>query len=164
MSDPFLGEIRLVGFSFPPSGWAFCNGQILPINQNTALFSLLGTTYGGDGRNTFALPNLEGRIAMAFSQSHPIGESGGTETETLTVAQIPAHNHSLAASDQQQSTNQPSGALLTAGGYYASGNPDVTMSTQAIGTTGDNKPQNNLQPYLVLNYIIALQGIFPSRN
>jgi microcystin-dependent protein len=145
-------------------GWAFCNGQILPINQNQALFSLLGTTYGGNGVTTFALPDLQGRVAMGMSQSHPIGESAGTETETLTVAQIPAHNHSLAASDQQQSTNQPSGALLTAGGYYASGNPDVTMSPQAIGATGGGQPHNNLQPYLALNYIIALQGTFPARN
>lgn len=164
MANPYLGEIRLVSFNFAPQGWAMCNGQLLPINQNVALFNLIGTTYGGDGMSTFALPNLQGRVAMGISQSHSIGESAGTETETLTLAQVPAHNHSLAASDQQQSTNQPAGALLTAGGYYMSGNPDVTMSTQAIGATGGGQPHNNLQPYLVLNYIIALQGIFPARQ
>jgi microcystin-dependent protein len=164
MSEPFLGEIRLVGFNFPPMGWAFCDGQILSIAQNTALFSLLGTTYGGNGSTTFALPNLQGRVAMGTGNGHVLGESEGTERETLTVAQIPAHNHSLAASDQPQSTNKPSGALLTAGGYYASGIPDVTMNPQAIGVAGSNQSHNNLQPYLVLSYIIALVGIFPPRN
>ncbi|TKA10335.1 phage tail protein [Actinacidiphila oryziradicis] len=164
MSEPFIGEIRLVGFNFPPRGWAFCDGQILPIAQNTALFSLLGTTYGGNGTTTFALPNLQGRVAMGTGNGHVPGESDGTERETLTVAQVPAHNHSLAASDLPQSTNKPSGALLTAGGYYASGIPDVTMSPQAIGGTGGDQSHNNLQPYLVLYYAIALQGIFPARD
>ncbi len=172
MSEPFVGEIRTVGFNFAPQGWALCNGQLLPINQNQALFSLLGTQYGGDGVQTFALPDLRGRVAIHQGQgpgleSYTIGEVTGTEDVTLLTTQIPAHQHVVApiASDQQEDTNRPAGAFPTIGGTYAStqggGAPMAATSSSAAG---GSQPHSNLQPLLVVNFVIALQGIFPARS
>jgi microcystin-dependent protein len=171
--EPFLGEIDLVAFNFSPKGWAACNGQLLPINQNQALFALLGTTYGGNGQTTFALPDLRGRHAIGFGQgsglaSYSQGQVGGEESVTLTVGQLPAHTHTAQASSAPGTSPGPGG------NYWASQNqvflysnaPSGTtaMAASAIGATGGGQPHDNMPPYLVLNYIIALQGIFPSRN
>lgn len=166
--DPFVGEIRVVGFNFAPRGWALCNGQLLPISQNTALYSLLGTIYGGDGRSNFALPNLQGRAVM-----HPgngpgltpryLGENGGTTSETLSQAQMPAHNHALNAASGSATTGTPSGANSLAAGTvntYGAANNVVPMG-EAVG---GGQAHNNMQPYEVLNFVIALQGIFPPRS
>jgi microcystin-dependent protein len=168
MADPFVGEIRVVGFNFAPTGWALCNGQVLPIAQNTALFSLLGTTYGGDGRTTFALPNLQGRASMHQGQGpglsyHALGEADGTQAETLSPAQMPAHNHALAAASGSATTGTPSSQVSLAAGAvktYAPAHNVVPMGEVA----GGGQPHNNMQPYLVLNYVIALTGIFPPRG
>ena len=171
-SNPFLGEIELVAFNFAPVGWAFCDGQILPISQNTALFSLLGTTYGGDGITTFALPNLQGRVPIHMGQgpgltSHIIGEVGGEEAHTLISQEMPSHTHALAANSGVGSSDDPSGALpaKNAAGIpqYSSGS-STTMSPQAVGSAGGGEPHYNMQPYLTLNYIIALAGIYPARS
>jgi microcystin-dependent protein len=168
MSEPFIGEIRIVGFTFPPQGWAECNGQLLPINQNTALFSLLGTTYGGDGITTFALPDLRGRVPMHQGSNgqalHIQGEIAGNETVTLSAAELPAHSHTVNASAAQYTSNRPAGKALARGGAYA-GAPDgsTTLNAATIGGGGANQPHDNLQPYLTVEFIIALFGIFPSR-
>lgn len=172
--EPFIGQIILVGFNFPPRGYAFCDGRILSIAQNSALFSLLGTTYGGNGTTTFALPDLRGRVPMGFGNGpgltpRTLGEVSGTETVTLLVTQIPAHNHFLSANSAAGDTGAPAGAVLANSGatdkeYLSTGVPNEVMSPQAIGITGGSQPHNNMQPYLVLNYSIALEGIFPSRN
>jgi len=167
VSEPFIGEIRAFGFNFAPRGWATCSGQILSISQNTALFALLGTTYGGNGQTTFALPDLRGRVAVGMGQgpglsSKTLGEVSGQEAHTLTANEMPAHTHAQPASNADQSTNRPGNAVPTKGGVYA-GSGDGTLmdpTTQA----GGNQPHTNMQPYLVLNYCIALVGIFPSRN
>lgn len=176
MSDPFLGEIRLVGFTFAPQGWAFCDGQLLSISQNTALFSLLGTTYGGNGQTTFALPDLRGRVPVSQGQgpslsNYVLGEQTGSENVTLNVSQLPVHNHPLASSNQQGSSSDPSGFFpavlnepsgsVAVNGYLASSNS--TLNPAAIGVTGGNQPHPNLQPLLCVNFIIAVQGIYPSR-
>ena len=166
--DPFVGEIRVVGFNFAPIGWALCNGQLLPISQNTALFSLLGTTYGGDGRTTFALPNLQGRAAMHPGQGggltpRSLGESGGAETESLSLAEMPMHNHALSAASGSATTGTPSGANSLAAGTvntYGAANNMLPMGE----VVGGSQPHNNMQPYQVLNYVIALQGVFPPRS
>ena len=171
MATPFIGQITLFAGNFAPRGWAFCNGQILSIAQNTALFSILGTTYGGNGQTTFALPDLRGRVPMHPGQgpglsSRTLGEVGGTETTTLNVSQLPAHTHPVApqANDGAQTTNRPGGAYPARGGAYA-GSPGATpMGATPSGPAGSSQPHNNVQPYLGLNYIIALEGIFPSRN
>jgi microcystin-dependent protein len=171
-AEPFLGEISIVGFNFAPQGWAFCNGQILAISQNTALFSLLGTTYGGDGITTFALPDLRGRVAIHMGQgpglsSYVEGQIGGTETTTLLVAQMPAHSHAAMADATNGSSDTPTGLVVArnaAGVPQYGSNPTVALAPQAIGSTGGTQPHNNLQPYLTLNFIIALSGIFPSRS
>lgn len=170
MSEPFIGEIRPFSFNFAPRGWALCSGQILPINQNQALFSLLGTTYGGNGQTTFALPNLNGRVAISSGQgaglsSHTLGEVSGTETVTLTSNQIPQHNH-LAQTASASTTTDPTGALPgpTSGHNLYDPNVNTTMNPQAIGVAGGSQPHNNLQPYGTTTYCIALQGIFPPRN
>jgi microcystin-dependent protein len=165
MSDPFLGEIRCFGFTFAPQGWAMCNGQLLPISQNTALFSLLGTTYGGNGTNNFALPDLRGRVGIHLGQGPGLsnrtqGESAGEENHTLLATEIPVHTHGIAAGGAQ-TTNRPSGALAARGGVYAATGDGTQM--QPTGQSGGSQPHNNMEPYLVLNYCIALQGIFPSR-
>ena len=159
MSEPFLGEVRCFGFNFAPQGWAMCNGQLLPINQNQALFSLLGTTYGGDGISNFALPNLQGRVGMHLSSTHVQGESQGEEIHTLTKAELPAHFHGIGAA-AAKTTTQPGGAFSAQGGAYAKVKSGQMAPT---GHSGGTQPHNNLQPYLVFNYCIALAGIFPSR-
>ena len=175
MSDQFLAEIRIVGFNFAPTGWAQCNGQLMPISQNTALFALLGTYYGGDGKSTFALPNLMGNAAMHPGQGQglsqrDLGEIGGTPFVTLLESEMPLHTHSLMAHPLAASASlaAPTQALARSGGgsaYKAS--PFGTtepMAFQAIAPAGGSLPHNNMMPYLVLNFVIALQGIFPQRN
>lgn len=170
--DPFVGEVRVFGFDFAPRGWATCDGQLLPISQNTALFSLLGTNYGGDGRSTFGLPDLRGRAPMMWGQGpgltmRMIGEAGGSPTATLTEAQIPAHTHTLAAASADGNSGDPDGRYLavTSGGTPFSGStPNGSLATQAMTVAGGNQPHDNMQPHLLVTYCIALQGIFPPRQ
>ncbi|MGH9445428.1 MAG: phage tail protein [Terriglobia bacterium] len=166
MSEPFLGEIRVFGFNFAPQGWASCNGQILPIAQNQALFALLGTTYGGDGQRTFALPDLRSRAAMHLGSLYPQGQSAGAETVQLTLNQIPSHTHAVNCGNAAANQASP------AGGFWAQDNQayklysnstDSALAPGAVGAVG-GQPHPNLQPYLCVNFCIALQGIFPSRN
>ena len=169
MSTPYLAEIRLTSFAFAPRGWAMCNGQLLAINQNQALFALLGTQYGGDGRTNFALPNLQGRAPMHFSGAHPIGQAAGEESHTLTAAEMPAHVHALRASGKVAASSSPAGGVLAAparGGTpaYATAANLVALNPAAVAATGGGQPHENRPPFLAVNYIIALQGIFPSRN
>jgi microcystin-dependent protein len=165
MADPFLGEIKMVAFTYAPRGWAFCNGQLLSINQNQALFSLLGTTFGGDGRTTFALPNLQGRTPIHANASHTLGQTGGTEAVTLSIAELPTHTHSLGALQADASQRSPAGRLpaYAAEDVYARSTTRVSMYPPSVADAGGGQPHSNLQPYLVLNFVIALQGIFPSR-
>jgi microcystin-dependent protein len=173
MSDQFVAEIRIFPFNFPPTGWAFCDGQILPISQNTALFALLGTTYGGDGKSTFALPDLQGSAAMQPGQGQglslrDLGEMSGVDSITLLVSEIPLHTHTAFANPFQGDTVVPSTdralAESTGGSLYVTGSPTLsTMATQALPPAGGGLPHNNMQPYLTLNFCIALQGIFPQR-
>lgn len=170
MSTPFLSEIKIVAFNFPPKGWAFCNGQLLPINQNQALFALLGTTYGGDGRVNFALPNLQGRAAMHAGGGHTLGEIGGESSHALTVAEMPAHGHALNAAAELANANVPGNALPAARGrgapllYAPAGSAPAAMEPGSIAPSGGAQPHENMQPYLTLGFVIALQGIFPSQN
>lgn len=171
MSEPFLGEIKLFSFPFAPQGWAFCNGQILPINQNQALFSLLGTSYGGNGYNTFALPNLQGRTPIhTDNNNYIIGQSGGETSHTLTLGELPAHRHALSVVSSQGNKNQPGGNLPAAaptglGNVYGPATQLTPFAPAAVSSTNSHgDPHSNLQPYLTLNFVIALQGIFPSRN
>lgn len=169
-ADPFLGEIRIFAGNFAPQGWAFCDGQLLAISQNQALFSLLGTTYGGDGQTTFALPDLRGRVPMNAGSGpgltpRSLGQTGGQEQVTLNVSQIPAHTHQARASSEAPDTNSPEDAVPAqkARTYlYNTGDSDVNMGTTAISSTGGSQAHDNMQPYLCLNYIIALQGLYPS--
>jgi microcystin-dependent protein len=171
MAEPFLAEIRIMSFNFAPSGWAFCNGQLLPINQNQDLFSLLGTTYGGDGRVNFALPDFRGRVPMheggSGSAFHVLGERGGEQTHTLSIAEIPSHVHSVGASSAAGSQVSPAGGLpakaAPANPYAAAGSP-TPMNAASIATAGGSQAHLNMQPFLVLNFCIALIGIFPSPN
>lgn len=170
--DPFLGEIRMFAGNFAPKDWAFCNGQLLPIAQNTALFALLGVQYGGDGRTNFALPNLQGRVPIHQGQGpgltlRQIGETGGEAAVTLNSAQLPSHMHALRAAEAA-TTGTASGAVALAPGgggaaIYRSGGNRVAMDKATVGPAGSGGPHNNLQPYLAVNFIIALAGIFPSR-
>jgi microcystin-dependent protein len=167
--EPFIGELSLVGFNFAPRGWALCNGQLLAIAQNTALFSLLGTQYGGNGQTTFALPDLRGRVPIHQGQgpglsSYTVGQMAGQETNTLTINQMPQHNHLLASTNTAATTSRPNGAILAAGGSYSTSPDGGQMLAQAVGISGGNQPHNIIQPYLTLNWVIALEGIFPSRN
>jgi microcystin-dependent protein len=176
MSDQFVAEIRIFPFNFPPTGWAFCNGQLMPISQNTALFSLLGTTYGGDGKSTFALPDLQGNAAMHPGQGQglslrDLGEIGGVESITLLVSEIPLHTHAMRVSNQQADVQQPTASVSIArpSGALpfvdAGTNPaQVSMAFQSLPPAGGGLPHNNMQPYLTLNFCIALQGIFPPRS
>ncbi len=175
MSEPFLAEVKIVGFNFAPRGWAFCDGQILPISQNQSLFSLLGTTYGGDGRVTFALPDLRGRtpVHVGSNGGHTagLGEKSGEETHSLSVTEIPGHGHGAQATDESAATANASGALLakTGGGRfplipYAALTAPVAQAPASVGNTGSGQGHPNMQPYLALNFCIALQGLFPSRN
>jgi len=166
MSEPFLSEIKLVSFNFPPKGWALCNGQFLPINQNQALFALLGTTYGGNGQTTFALPNLRGRVPIHMGSGHTLGEAAGSTSVTVNIQQLPTHLHGLQGSPNSTGTAaDPTNAFLgpVNTGY---GDPQslVTLAAESVTSVGGSQPHNNMMPYLVLNFIIALQGIFPSRN
>ena len=176
MSEPFLAEIQIFGFNFAPRGWALCDGQILPINQNQSLFSLLGTTYGGDGETTFGLPDLRGRGAM-HEGSGPglspkmLGQKGGAETVTLAPAEIAAHSHALKASSDEATSGNPGGNVLAdlnvdlATTHGAFDDPtDLPMNPDAVGLTGGGQSHTNVQPFLTLNFCIALQGLFPSRN
>jgi microcystin-dependent protein len=167
VSEPFLGSIILFAGNFAPRGWAFCNGQILSISQNTALFSLLGTTYGGNGQTTFALPDLRGCVALHFGQgpglsNYSLGQTGGAEVVTLDVSQMPPHAHSQPASNGQQTTNRPNNAVPARGGSYTGAGDGSTLDP--VSPAGGGQPHDNRPPYLALNYIIALEGIYPSRN
>ncbi|MBV8371532.1 MAG: phage tail protein [Candidatus Eremiobacteraeota bacterium] len=170
MSEPFLSEIRIMSFNFAPKGWALCNGQLLPINQNQALFSLLGTTYGGDGRVNFALPNLQGRVAMHMGGGHTLGERGGEEAHTVIQSEMPAHIHPAQADIKQgdANTGNPGNAYpayTTGNPMYSNGsNNMVAMYPQMVLNTGGSQPHENRQQFLCLNFCIALQGIFPSQN
>jgi microcystin-dependent protein len=163
MAEPFLSEIRIMSFNFPPKGWAFCNGQFLPINQNQALFSLLGTTYGGNGQTTFALPNLQGRTPIHVGNGYTLGQSAGAQNHTLGLPELPFHSHLVnAVSSAANSTSPVNKALAaTAQNTYTDAFPNVVMP-QTLANAGGNQPHTNMQPYLVLNFSIALQGIFPS--
>ena len=172
--DPFVAEIRIFPFNFAPNGWAFCNGQLMPISQNTALFSLLGTTYGGDGKSNFALPDMQGNAPMHPGQGpglslHDLGETGGSQTVTLLESEIPSHNHSAGAQ-----TNPLSAVASAAGNtlsrpasgnlYTATTSPQVSMAVQGLSPAGGDQPHNNMMPYLTLYFNIALQGVFPPRT
>lgn len=166
MGTPFLAEIRIMGFNFPPKGWAFCNGQFMPINQNQALFSLLGTTYGGNGQTTFALPNLQGRVPIHTGNGHTLGEVGGQEAHTVTIQEMPAHMHFLNATNSPGTASIPGGSILAGApsNVYGAFQNIVPMGTEAVSSVGGSQPHENRQPYIVLNFCIALQGVFPSRN
>lgn len=156
----------MVAFNFAPRGWAFCNGQLLPINQNQALFSLLGTTFGGNGQTTFALPNLQGRTPIHVSGAHPLGEAGGEENHTVTMAELPAHAHNLRALQADASLRNPTAALpaYAAEDAYSRAVSPVAMHATGVSGAGGGQPHSNMQPFLTLNFVIALQGIFPSRS
>jgi microcystin-dependent protein len=167
MAEPFLAELRLFSFGFPPKGWALCNGQLLPINQNQALFSLLGTTYGGDGRVNFGLPNLQGRIPAHIGNGYTQGGRFGETAHTLTLSEMPAHNHPMNANSNAGGQNAPGGAFYTDAPvvfYKANTNPGTPMNPGVITSVGGSQPHENQQPYLTLNWCIALQGIFPSQT
>lgn len=165
MAEPFLAEIRFFSFNFAPKGWAMCDGQLLPINQNQALFALLGTTYGGDGRNNFALPNLRGRMPVHRGSGYSLGQAAGAATHTLTAAEMPAHTHLVITSTTEANTPNPvGGGFVPVGQSIFSDLPNTTMSASAITSVGGSQPHPNLPPSLVLNFCIALQGIFPSQN
>jgi microcystin-dependent protein len=171
MSEPFLAEIRIFGFNFAPRGWATCDGQILPINQNQALYSLLGTTYGGDGRTTFGLPELRGRVPLHEGSgtglsNRTLGAGGGIEQVTLTTSQMPSHLHTLQATTNPADSRSPSSKVSATAIDDLYGVPEdlVNSASGAVAATGGNQAHQNMQPYLVLNFCIALQGLFPSRN
>jgi microcystin-dependent protein len=174
MSDPFVAEIRIFGFNFPPRGWAFCNGQILPISQNTALFSLLGTTYGGNGQSTFALPDMQGNAPMHPGQGpglslHDLGETGGSSFVTLLESEMPAHSHAMRGSTEDAALQAPSpvrsfGRSGNGSAYQTSNAGLVPLAPQALSLAGGSQPHNNMMPYLTLNFCIALQGVFPPRG
>ena len=167
MADPFLGEIKIISWNFPPKGWAFCNGQFLPINQNQALFSLLGTTYGGNGQTTFALPDFRDRSPYHVGDGFTLGEKAGEPAHTLTISEMPAHIHRLRANNTDGVEVAPSDKVwgkTAVNPYIAAASANAAMAPGTITNTGGSQPHENRQPYLVLNFIIALIGIFPSRN
>ena len=175
MADPFVAEIRIFPFNFAPTGWALCNGQLLPISQNTALFSLLGTTYGGNGQSNFALPNLQGSAPMHPGQGpglslHDLGETGGSETVSLLGSEMPSHTHTMRANDGDGTSPTPAANVSSAPGadrdifWYKNGPPNAIMKSDASGITGGNLPHNNMMPYLTVNFCIAMQGVYPPRT
>ena len=164
MSQPFVGEIRMFAGNFAPAGWAFCNGAILPISENEVLFQLIGTTYGGDGESTFALPDLRGRVPVHAGNGYILAENGGVEAVTLTVNQIPAHSHQLVASTDIPTLSSPANALTgqAAGKPYRVPGATAQLSASTLAPVGGGQPHDNLQPYVAINYIISLFGVFPS--
>ena len=168
MAQPYVGEIRMFAGNFAPAGWMFCEGQLLPISENETLFQLIGTTYGGDGESTFALPDLRGRIPLHFGNSLILAETGGVEEVTLTVSQIPAHSHPLLASTDAAGATAPGASSVFARAAnsaitpYGQDNPSTNMSPQMVGSVGGSQPHTNFQPYLCVDFIISLFGIFPS--
>ena len=170
MSQPFVGELRMFGGNFAPAGWAFCDGQLIPIAENDVLFQLIGTTYGGDGQETFALPNLQSRIPVHMGTgpsgtTYQIGEQAGVEDVTLTVSQIPSHSHPLLASTAVGTAASPQGSVLAASGssnVYRPAPTAAAMDAQAVGPAGGSQPHTNLQPFLCINFIISLYGVYPS--
>ncbi len=165
MGTPYLAEMRIVSFNFAPKGWALCNGQLLPISQNQALFSLLGTTYGGDGRVNFGLPNLQGRTPIHVGNGHTLGELGGESNHTLIVTEMPTHNHPATGSSSTSTSAAPGGNYWGSAGLASyNSSQNTVMSGSAIANAGGSQAHQNTQPYLVLNIVIALQGIFPSQN
>ena len=173
MSSPYVGEIRMFGGNFAPAGWMFCQGQTIPISENDALFTLIGTTYGGDGQETFNLPDLQGRAPLhpgqgpGISQNYTLGEQAGVESVTLSVQQIPSHTHALLGSTDSATSQDPTGTILAttqSQTYYNLADNLVTMSAQAIGPQGGSQPHDNMQPYLCISFIISLFGVFPTQN
>lgn len=166
--EPIIGEIKMFAGNFAPRSWALCNGQLLAVNSNTALFSIIGTTYGGDGRTTFGLPDLRGRVPIHFGDGpgvrpYKIGQKGGVESVTLNSNQMPSHHHGLVAGSNV-SQSSPSGGLIGSQGAFSSNSPGSTMGSSAVQNTGGGLPHTNLQPYLCINFIIAIHGVFPSRS
>jgi microcystin-dependent protein len=173
VSNPFVAEVRIVGFNFPPTGWAYCNGQLLPISQNTALFSLVGTYYGGDGKSTFALPNMQGNACVGQGQGpglsqYFLGQQSGEEAVTLIQSEIPVHNHQVACNISLATVgtgaNNATFARASGGNPYKAGTPTDALDPASLTVAGASLPHNNMMPYLTLNYVIALQGVFPARN
>ena len=165
MAEPFLAEIRIMSFGFAPKGWALCNGQLLPINQNQALFSLLGTTFGGDGRVNFALPNFQASVPIHVGNGHTLGERGGEVAHTLSIQELPAHTHALMAQPAAGTQLPPGGAFLAqASNVYRTADNLTSLNPAAVDNGGGNQPHTNTQPFLTLSFCIALQGIFPSQN
>jgi len=175
MSDPYIGEIRMFGGNFAPAGWVFCDGQLMPISENDALFTLLGTTYGGDGQETFGIPDLRGRVPVHMGPINQIGESAGVEQVTLTIQQLPSHNHPMLAANSPSTTSQPGTATILADEgpagitsvftYIAPGGANQTpLSPQSIGPAGGSAPHDNIQPTLCINYILSLYGVFPTQT
>ena len=167
MAEPFLSEIRMMSFNYAPRGWALCNGQLLPIAQNQGLFSLLGTTYGGDGRVNFALPDLRGRVPNHTGGiGHFLGQRGGEQSHTLSIAELPQHTHPLSASSQDGNVPVPGGAVLarTVNNIYANAAALVALNPESVTSVGGGQAHDNMQPYLTISFCIALQGIFPSQN
>ena len=170
MAEPFLSEIRIFSFGFPPKGWALCDGQLLPINQNQGLFSLLGTTYGGDGRVNFGLPNLQGRVPIHQGSGHTLGEVGGEQAHTLSISEIPTHVHFAMGNNTTAGTSDPTNAFFAQAGaalgsvYVSPPSNLAAMNPAAIANTGGSQAHLNMQPFLTLNFCIALQGIFPSQT
>lgn len=166
MAQPYVGEIRMFAGNFAPAGWMFCEGQLLPISENETLFNLIGTTYGGDGESTFALPDLRGRIPLHFGNGFILAETGGAEEVTLTVQQIPAHSHSLLATGASANSTDPTNRVLAkpSKNLYRTTPPSNPMLPQAVGSTGGSQPHSNFQPYLCIDFIISLFGIFPSQT
>lgn len=166
MAEPFLSEIRMMSFVFAPKGWALCNGQLLPINQNQALFSLLGTTFGGDGRVNFALPDLRGRTPIHAGSGHTLGERGGEQAHTLSISELPTHTHVANATSSKQDSLVPTNGFLaeTAPSEFYSGSPQAAMNAGTVTNTGGSQAHLNMQPFLTISFCIALQGIFPSPN
>ncbi|MDT4952498.1 MAG: hypothetical protein QOJ02_636 [Acidobacteriota bacterium] len=167
MAQPYVGEIRMFGGSFAPAGWMFCSGQLLPISENETLFNLIGTTYGGDGQSTFALPDLQSRVPIHFGGGFILAETGGAESVTLTTQQIPTHSHPFVATQGPGNQTSPEGSLVSNSPsvqIYIADAPDSTMNPAASGPDGGSQPHDNLQPYLAISFIISLFGIFPSQT